>query len=569
MQLQYVDLMDAMGQPAGHAEAWRWLGDRITNYPHDRRYWPWKRATRKDRRRPIAMVGGSPAVRTNDTTARIAALHILTPAGFTVVTDPEPIDMARASATALFGPHTRATSLVVADGSKWLLESILAHLVPTWVADGYVITPILGGHVMRGIVVRQGRYRWTLADIHAMTGSTADELADTLAPGPGPATVEEAHLAGLTRAVEAIQSVSLSTFGVYLRPTVSGTAMRAAGYHVPDGTLIPRPPPWVVTMARVGRAYRGGYVFAEPYRGPAYKVDARRLYARALMEPLPTLWAMGHGIRDGREQVGMFMCTVSGTALHPVTLPVWSGPELGFVVRPWADEVGIALLPSTEYRGLRAMGLTVTPGWGWVGTHPIALRTFIGRLQGLLREHGSAGAVGRMAKLLGNTLYGRLAVNPRREDLVYATDQPRGNSWPVVRMTGEVVDNLWTVESERYAPGQQVGMATLITGWARSHLYEHMAGTIKAGRRIVHAHTDGYVATGSPPDDLPTRTDTIGDWRLEHWDTDAIVARAGGYHIAGETKWSGAPHEGRRTVELAYGSAGWLLQGQQVVALGR
>ena len=569
MQLQYLDLMEAMGQPEGHTEPWRWLGERLPQYPTDRRYFPWSRAKRADRRRPIAMVGGSPAVRSDDSAYGIASLHILTDTGLVTVTPDDPEGMARAVARTLFRDALRRTSIVVDDGSAWLLESLIAHLVPTWVDDGYVVTPLLGGHLIKGVIVRRGRLRWTLADIGAMTGSTGDQLVDAdVAPGQQPQR-REARLRLLARAVERLQEGTRSTFGVYLRPTVAGTAMRAAGFDLPHGVLIPRPQPWLVALCRTGHAFRGGYVYGERYRGPAYKVDARRLYARALMEPLPTLWAFGHGIRYGDENTGVFMCTVSGTALHPVTLPLWSGPDDGFVVRPWTGGTAIAVLPSTEYRGLRAMGLEVTPGWGWVGTHAITLAPFVDRLQAMLRAHGPTSAEGRLAKLLGNSLYGRMAVNPHRDDMVYAATQPRGSSWPVVRMTGEIVDNLWAVETERYSPSQQIGMATLITGWARSHLYEAMADCIRQGGRIVHAHTDGYVATGKPPADLPTDTDVIGSWRLESTDADAIVARAAGYVVGSETKWSGAPNEGRRTVEIAYTSRGWLLQGQQVQTLGR
>ena len=569
MQRMYVEVMADLGQPEGHAEAWDWLAERMHEYPGDRRYWPWKQAKRVDRWRPIAMVGATPAVLEDDSTAGIAALYLYRPPDCATVTADDPRGMARAAAEVLLSPANRRTSLVVVDGSAWLLESILANLVPTWVEDGYTITPLIGGHVIKGMVVRKGRERWTLSDLSAMTGSTADELLDGVAPDQVSPTLEEARLATLCRAVTRLQETTRATFGVYLRPTVAGTAMRAAGFDLPDGVMIPRPPPWVVTLCRSGGGFRGGYVFGQRYRGPAWKVDARRLYARALMEPLPTLWAFGPGVRDGVEVAGLFMCTVSGQALHPVTLPQWQGPEEGFSNRPYTGTTAIAVLPSTEYRGLRAMGLRVEPGFGWVGTHPMSLRGFIDRLQALIREHGTRSREGRLAKLLGNTLYGRMAVSPKRDLMQYGLRQPSGSSWPVVRLDGTIVDNLWAVEEERYSPGQQVGTAAMVTGWARSHLYEEMARRIREGATIVHAHTDGYVATGPVPADLPWDTDEIGAWRLEAVDDDAIVARAAGYVVGAETRWSGTPHEGRRTIELAWTQRGWLLQGQQVVSLGR
>ena len=163
MQLQYLDLMEAMGQPEGHTGPWRWLGERLPQYPTDRRYWAWSRAKRADRRRPIAMVGGSPAVRSDDSAYGIAALRILTGTDLVTIRPDDPEGMARAAARALFRDSLRRTSLVVDDGSAWLLESLIAHCVPTWVEDGYVITPLLGGHLIKGLIVRHGRQRWTLA----------------------------------------------------------------------------------------------------------------------------------------------------------------------------------------------------------------------------------------------------------------------------------------------------------------------------------------------------------------------------------------------------------------------
>jgi hypothetical protein len=567
--MQYLALMAALGQPDGHAEAWDYLADRTPHYPQDRRYWPWRRATRNDRRRPIAMVGFASAVESDDSTLPIVECHIVTPKRYLVVTPDNPQGMAMGMAEALFGPHTAKHIMPVADGSAWAFQSLIAHAVPHWVEAGYTITPIIGGHVIRCLFVRLGRRTWALTDLEACTGSSVEALTPPdSAPGPG-ASALEAHLRALAQAVDRLNDVSLSTFGVYLRPTTSGTAVRAAGFDLPVGVNIPRPPAMLVGMCRIGRAYRGGYVYGERYRGQAYKADVRRLYARALSEPLPTLWAMGHGIRDGADNTGVFMCTVSGSALHPITLPMWSGPDDGFVVRPYTGQTAIAVLPSTEYRGLRAMGLEVTPGWGWVGTHPMSLAPFIRRLQALITAHGSSSEVGRLAKLLANTLYGRLAVNPKRDDMVYAVKQPAGSSWPVVTTGGEIVDNLWAVETERYSPAQQVGAAALVTGWARSHLYVELARRIREGRRIVHVHTDGYVATGPAPDDLPWHTDTIGDWHLEAVDHDAIIARAAGYAIGAETRWSGTPHQGRPTIELDYTNRGWTLQGQRVAALGK
>ena len=560
----YVRLMKAKGQPEGHAEAWDWLHDRVKWYPRDRNYWPWRQAKRRDRWRPIAMVGVTPAVLADDNKPGVAALSLHRPPRTITVEGGTGPDASSRLASLLFQARTRRTSLVVPDGSAWVFDALLRDHVPAWVDLGYVVTPLVAGWTCKGMVVRKGRERWTLADFTALTGTDpARALAEGATPS-GLASGEEDPLPALTAWVTRLQEATLATFGVYLRPTLPGTAVRSAGFDLPEGALIPRVPPYVVAMCRDGLGYRGGYVYGEKYRGLAWKVDARRLYARALCEPLGVQWTFGRCQPRDVERPGIYLCTVSGEALHPVQLGTWDGPEHGFTLRLWSGGTAIAILPSSEFAGLRAMGLTVEPGWGWVAERVVDFSAFVAKLQRVLDQYGSDSREGRAAKLLGNSLYGRLAVRPDREIAIWSRERPGKDAWPMVTPDGRPMADLWEVQEVRYSPSQQVGAAAMITGFARGYLYEEMARRIRDGASIVHAHTDGYVATGPVPADLPWETDEIGAWRLVSVDDDAIVARAGGYAIGGETKWSGAPHQGRRTVEMAWTTGGWVVRGRKV-----
>ena len=562
-QETYLRLMALKGYPEGHEEVWRWLFGKVESYPRDRKFWPWRRAKRVDRWRPIAMVGGTPAVHGEDSKPRIAGLTLHRPPRDETLEVGDGPEAARAIAGLLFTDRTRRTSLIVPDGSRWVFDALLRDHVATWVDDGLAVTPLVAGYVIKGMVVRKGRNRWTLSDFEAMTGSTPERALDDATTPPTTRATERSSLAELAAWVSQLQRVSLETFGVYLRPTLPGTAVRAAGFELPPEELIPRNPPWVVALCRSGLGYRGGYVYGEKYRGPAWKADARRLYARSLCEELGVGWGLGRCSPDGHEKPGVFVCTISGTALHPVQLGTWEGPDEGFRLRLWSEGTAIAVVPSSEFAGLRAMGLDVLPGWGWVATDTISFAPFVDKLQRVLNEHGPESGPGRMAKLLGNSLYGRLAVNPSREVVVWSRSEPSGDVFPLVTIKGEEIPDMWSVREVRYSPSQQVGAAAMVTGWARGYLYEEMARRIKDGARIVHAHTDGYLAVGPVPADLPWDTSTIGAWRLVSVDDDAIVARAGGYTIGGETKWSGAPNQGRRTLEIAWTTGGWTVKGRK------
>ena len=559
----YLTYLSRTILPAGHLEVWRWFRDRIPWYDPVAKHPSWRRGKRKDPRRPVAMAGFGAGVRTDDTKPSIATLRVIGDAWDTSVASGDVPPDPMALAEALFGTHTRQTSIVVPDGSAWVFDAVLRDCARTWVRAGWTIQPLVSGHAVKALIVRQGRYRWTLSDFDAMTGTSPETaLAEARASGMCPGHPDD-DLRTLRDWVLRLQTVVHAEFGTYLRPTVGGTAVRAAAYDLPDGAVIPRVQPLLVAMCRVGRGFRGGYIYGERYRGPAFKVDVRRMYAWALSQPLGFRWALGPCVQDGVERDGVFLCTVSGTPRHPVQLGTWRGEATGFVAELWAGETAICVLPSSEFAGLRALGVTVEPSFGFVATQCLDFAPFVSRLQTVITRHGSDSPAGRYAKLAGNTLYGRLAVNPHRDGVVFSEDRPEGQVFPLVTLEGERLADLWHVETVHHAPSQQVSMAAQVTGYARTRMYETMARLIGEGHTIVHAHTDGLVVTGSPPTWLDGETDQIGAWRLISVDTDAIVARSGGYAIGGEAKWSGAPSQGRRTIEVAWSRGDWLVAGRR------
>lgn len=549
--------------PEGHREAWDWFRTRTPWYPNDRKYPSWTRAKRRDPRRPVAMAGFGAGVRTDDNRVPIATLRVAGERWERFVTVGTGTGDALAVAEALFGTHTRRTSIIIPDGSKWVFDAILRQFCRAWVQAGYKVQPLVSGHVLRAIIVRQGTFRWTLSDFDAMTASPPEVALGEAREAGMCRTAPEDDLRHLLAWVVTLQAVVHRELGTYLRPTVGGTAVRAAAYHLPEDAVIPRVQPLLVAMCREGRGFRGGYIHAERYRGEAFKLDVRRMYAWALSQPLGYRWAFGPCVHDGTERDGIFLCTVSGTASHPVQLATWRGPAEGFTASLWSGGTDVAVLPSSEFAGLRALGVTVQPSFGFGATRTFDFGSFVRQLQQVLSRHGSDSPAGRFCKLAGNALYGRMATNPNRDGVVFAVDRPEGRVFPLVTLEGERLEDLWHVEQFHHAPSQQVAAAAQVTAYARSSLYGMMARLLGAGHRIVHAHTDGLVVTGSPPDWLAGDTDVIGDWRLLSHDLDAIVTRPGGYAIGGEAKWSGAPSQGRRTIEVAWDRGDWLVAGSR------
>jgi hypothetical protein len=559
-------IIESREDDPAHREAWDWLLDRIPWYPRERRYHAWKKAIRKDRWRPIAMVGVTVVNGPVDHNLFPTGIQLWTPErSETVHLEGEATDAATVAGV-LFTRKTRGHSLVCLYGAALDLNGMLRWWARSWVEQGFSIVPIISGTHVRAIIVRQGRHRWTLCDVEAMTGTPIEEAKVEAYDRLGGDSDAIPVLRAVWEWLADLQTHTMREYGAYLRPTIGGTGIRVAGFNLPEGYLIPRPCPLLVALCRPGRGFRGGYVFGTRYQGEATMIDCRRMYAHALRQELPTRWAMGRGIEYGAESVGVFMCTVSGTPLHPVQLVVWDGHAEGFRRRLWHGGECVAVVPSTEYDGLRAMGLEVRPRWGMVGHSPVTFGDLVERIGRVLEEHGSGSPIGRLSKLLANTIYGKMAMRSDFEGIIYSIERPHEDAFPAVTTDGTELADLWTLETETYVAYQQIAMAAFVTGAARSHLYKEMARHIGAGRRVVHAHTDGFVITGPPPEDVPWVTDAIGSWRIVATDVAATVVRGGGYVLNDDPKWSGGPHWGRHEIEIAFERGEYVVQGLRLAA---
>jgi hypothetical protein len=199
-----------------------------------------------------------------------------------------------------------------------------------------------------------------------------------------------------------------------------------------------------------------------------------------------------------------------------------------------------------------------------VATDTFSLSALVDRLERCVGFYGASSAMGRYVKVVANALYGKWGSSPQRENVAWSVEAPHPDAFPMVTVDGTELADLWTWDTVRYTPTQQVGHAALITGQARSVLYAEIARRLAEGRRVVHAHTDGYVATGLPPVEMPSDTTTIGAWRCVSSDADGIVLRGGGYVLGDAIKWSGAPGWGRRDLEVAWDRGQWIVRGEVV-----
>ena len=556
--------IDRLPHPPGHRAAWHAVLDGLEEYPHDRDYWPWRARQKVDRWRPLATVTvGADTGRGNDTAVptRIAMRRH---EGTEVLPLHGEWDDAQRVASLLFTRRTRGHLLILTRGKAWTFNALLRWYVREWVAAGFTVMPLVAGFEVRALVVRKGRDKWTLCDLEVITGSTLDEVLDDpeirMIAGQG----DDRELAAAWYFVRRLQTLSLKELRTNLRATVGTTAIAVASAWLPQRAVISRPPPDLVALARVAYGYRGAHVHGTPYRGTCYHADVRRLYAHCLRSPLPLGWALGHAsdLDDGRP--GLMMCTVTGSSPIPIVLGQYVGGSTGWVREVWKKGSRPCVVPTSEFDGLRALGLTVEPAWGMVADGTFTLAPLVDRLEQVIGLYGASSSMGRYVKLIGNATYGKWGANPRRENVAWGIEPPHPDAFPMVTVDGVEVPDLWTWETTHHAPTQQVGHAALVTGQARSVLYVEMAARIAEGRSVVHAHTDGYVATGLPPADMPLDTTSIGAWRMVQADADGIVLRGGGYVLGEDVKWSGAPGWGRRDLEVAWDRGVWIVRGEVV-----
>jgi len=558
---EWKRLVLSMNRVPEHREAWQWLLDREHVYPTDQNVAPWKLGKRKDHPRALAMVACGTGMVRSDGITHPLWLATYDADSFSCSATDETPEAAGLIASQLFTPKRSRTIYLVPEGGTHFLHGFLRWFVPHWINAGFRVQPVVSRSILIVLRVTKGRNAWTFADWTVATASPAPVFGvDHPHVGDGAEAIRR-ELAGCFQLVTQLATWVRDMFGVDVRPTVGGTALAAAGRFLPPNEKLFRPHPLLLAMCREGGAYRGGYVYGQRYRGPGYKADVRRLYTAMIAEDLPASFSFGLGYDATYELPGIFLCTVSGEPRMPLYLAVWEGPETGFRKQHWYGGTAIAIVPSTEYAGLRAMAVDVTPGCGYIASRPWSLSGFVDHLQRLIVEAGPSSAVGEYAKLLGNAVSGKWGVSPHLDSLVWSSERPGEDAEPAFTLDGERLDGLWHVKSTRYLGSQQLGLATWVTARARSVLYAELARAMDAGRTVVHAHTDGYIATGPAPEWLPSDTDTIGAWRLVDTDSDVITIRGGMYVIGQETKTSGASGGTRRMVEVALDAGGYLIGG--------
>lgn len=537
---------------ATHAAAWDWLESQAVAYPRDRFIPPMRPTGSAVRHRQLD--AGVLRERTSTRPGRVS------PSVLTVSTQEQTYTIelqggagdAEVIADTLFTHGRRGAIVLFADGARRALQLLFRWCWREWVRLGYTVKVLPRGTELLAVIVRKNRHTWYLADMPALCGLTEDELTRAIATRAGCIKQGVSWAKSAGDWLQWYQQTIGAIFGTTARLTIGGTAIAAAARHVPADAWLWRPSPGMVSLCRAGGAFRGGYVYYPPFRGGAHKLDLRRAYTWALGQPLPCRTAVGRCRIGDVERPGIYLCTVYGPGSYPVSLARWRGSREGFVRGNWSGDSCVAVIPSAEFTGLRALGYAIQPDWGYVFTRSFTLGTFVALLEHVLIDHGAESALGTICKRIGNAVYGKLAERPERLEIAAATERPARDWQTFCDAAGDEVGDLWCRWVESYRAHQHVDLAAVVTARVRGRVYEGMASLLANGIRTIAADTDGLLIDRRPAGVQPKGTAGLGEWGYEGYDAAATIAGPRFFAFRGRAYTAGTSRQSPDVVAVAY-----------------
>jgi hypothetical protein len=441
-------------------------------------------------------------------------------------------------ATTLLSRRHAGYLLVTTGRDRSVLDTLLEHFGPHLLSLGYSLTPCISGSRISFITVRKDHRSWVICYAETIAGVSVDTLLSYARDASNMVEPFDftAKPRALHTAIAAYQEFLLENFGVALHPTVGMIALKCARRELPAGFHKWRPTPLLVAMERIGKGYRGGMTYAVRYKGPSWRIDVNRQYTAALATQLPYRTAFGRYVSD-KETPGVYVCTVRLRDAIPYPIGVWDGA--GFASRVCGPGRYVCVLHTSELDGLRSIGATVAPYYGYVYTACFTFAGYVERLQRLCDTDGRDSALSKLVKPLGNFVYGKLGQNPLRKELLFSASQPDASWFPYMDDELRVWGSIWERTRNVVTSSQHVEIAGTITGAARSQTLQTWAYLLSCGYQVVRCHTDSLTVNMDPSFAMNLSTDRIGDWRVESSDVETVIVGANAYiddkgaHIAG------------------------------------
>lgn len=371
-------------------------------------------------------------------------------------------------------------------------------------ARGARITPVVRTDQLIGLRVSMAKHRTDLRDSFALLPASLRTLAGQLAPAflkgdiglsegvifdPGNAEHRD-YAAGDARSLLAV----LTAFRDLLADAYDGalpswsaasTALRAWQRTLPESARYSRPYVDGAGLARAG--YYGGMVHLSSvdWHRDVVTLDVNAMYPAVMRDA---------GVPDGWSfPVDRYLPGRPGFYLVNVTVP----DSTSFTFLPYRDPAGLiawptgrfpTVLASVEVEAALARGcrVEVVSGVCWTRlSHPFG--EFVDRTEAM---RAAGGALGYVAKIMGNSLYGKFGSRPTRDEWQISAERPGPEWWPPADGS---IDGLW-VRHDRplRAPYLMPHWAAWVTANARLRLLA-LVEAIGPGA-VIYTDTDSVTA---------------------------------------------------------------------------
>ncbi len=237
---------------------------------------------------------------------------------------------------------------------------------------------------------------------------------------------------------------------------------------------------------------------------------------------------------------GLWLCHVRGNGQMPIYIGRWN-PGAHIFERAYVQRGDWwCFLSSAEIPGIRALGYTVRATAGLRYTRMMDLSGYVHLIEDVLSRVERGSVQEKIAKLMGVSIYGKMAENPNRQDVMYSAEKP-GDEWhPFLNQSGDDMADLWEAEHVAYRAHQHIDVANEITATVRTRLYGAIARLQNAGRRVVHADTDGLISDGRLDGYLGDIGDALGQWRADSEPQRTFIFGRKAYVYGEEVRTAGA-----------------------------
>lgn len=463
-------------------------------------------------------------------------------------------DIADGIASRLFAPAYSGYLFVTSGKRRQALDAWLDSIGPYLLQKGYEIQPCLSSGGVSWVMVRKGKYKWTMTYFETMTGVEVSIGAMLATTADLPIVHQKRTAQYLHCAIVVVARLYMAEFGSALRPTVGMIAMDAARGSLPVDFRKWRPAPLLVAMEREGKGYRGGMTYAQRWRGHTVQVDVTRQYTYSIARELPHEWVFGPFPGFQNRNPGVYMCRVRIGNRIPYPIGIWQGTDAGFVVETVSRGEYVCVLHSPEIRSIIRAGGAVWPTYGYTATRTFSFGDHANHLQQLLTRYGRDSPIALLSKPLGNYVYGKLGQNPKRIELSFSDQDKRPEWYPYFDEYGNAWDNVWERQVEKYSASQHIDVAGYITSLARSMTCDAWLQLSDAGANVLRCHTDSLTVDHLPESFRLSNGDEIGGWRVDAESDESIIVGANAYFDEDGPHIAGVTHPTYEMVEKLYDS---------------